>query len=347
MPDLLQKLIAQHQKKLPFAAYRKPGEKLVNVLLQNDDTIFHITDFSEKGFVFAPFDLKKNKYYIPCEKSDCFEIPFESGKPQENLQKGFPDDSAEKNKHIQLVQKGIDAIKTGQFEKVVISRKLEVNIGQENPIDIFSNLLQTYPQAFVYCWFHPKTGMWMGATPETLLKVESKHFQTMALAGTQKYVPGKEIFWGEKEKEEQGFVTDFLLSELQGKVDNIQFSETETIRAGNLLHLKTSISGQVQTSNLKQITEALHPTPAVCGLPKQAAKDFILRNENYDRGFYTGFLGELNVDNKTNLYVNLRCMKIEKEKAVLYVGGGITKDSDPESEWEETRNKAGTMLRVL
>jgi len=135
-------------------------------------------------------------------------------------------------------------------------------------------------------------------------------------------------------------------------------SSTESIRAGMLWHLKTTITGALDSGNsLKQIIEDLHPTPAVCGLPKEAAQDFILSMENYDRKYYTGFLGELNiealdvstknVDSKTTLYVNLRCMELTEKEAFIYVGGGITEASDPEKEWQETEDKSLTMLQVL
>jgi isochorismate synthase len=93
--------------------------------------------------------------------------------------------------------------------------------------------------------------------------------------------------------------------------------------------------------------QLLHPTPAVCGLPKDKSKAFILDNENYDRTFYTGFLGELNVEDQTDLFVNLRCMEISGSQAHLYMGCGITKESIPEKEWEESCNKSATMKRVL
>jgi isochorismate synthase len=106
-------------------------------------------------------------------------------------------------------------------------------------------------------------------------------------------------------------------------------------------------------TSLKDVMNTLHPTPAVCGLPKAEAKQFLLQNEGYDREYYSGFLGELNYDfatgeeGKTDLFVNLRCMKIEDNKAHLYIGCGITKDSDPEKEFVETVNKSMTMRRVL
>ncbi|HEU0124995.1 MAG TPA: chorismate-binding protein, partial [Flavobacterium sp.] len=103
---------------------------------------------------------------------------------------------------------------------------------------------------------------------------------------------------------------------------------------------------------LEEVIDTLHPTPAVCGLPKKKSKVFILENENYDRTFYTGFLGELNstfteTNTSSDLFVNLRCMQIQEDKAILYMGCGITKESIPEKEWEESVNKSMTMKRVL
>jgi isochorismate synthase len=97
------------------------------------------------------------------------------------------------------------------------------------------------------------------------------------------------------------------------------------------------------------VIRALHPTSAVCGMPLEAALTFLLNNEPYDRRYYTGYLGELNLgtDAQTHLYVNLRCMEIKDQMAHIYVGGGITKDSDPELEWQETVAKSETMLHVL
>ena len=97
----------------------------------------------------------------------------------------------------------------------------------------------------------------------------------------------------------------------------------------------------------------MHPTPAVCGLPRDLAKDFILENEDYDRSFYTGFLGELNINSsklnkqKTELFVNLRCMSVDDYKARIFVGGGVTKDSIAKKEWQETVSKTQTIKKVL
>ena len=129
------------------------------------------------------------------------------------------------------------------------------------------------------------------------------------------------------------------------------------MKAGQLIHIKTDIEGTLkEPSQLKEVIQILHPTPAVCGFPKEVTKDFILMNEGYDRKYYAGFLGEFNhnfekATHATELYVNLRCMQIEINnetiEANLYIGGGITKDSIPEKEWLETVNKSKTIKNIL
>ena len=269
-----------------------------------------------------------------------------------------------------MVSKGITVIKDKKLDKVVLSRKETVEIKETNPFVLFKKLLNHYPNAFVYCWFHPETGLWLGATPETLLQIENNRLTTMSLAGTKPYQGTLDVEWSEKEIHEQKIVTDYLVKQLDNQLDNLQISDTKTTQAGNLVHLKTMVSGLLEPAenSLKTIIDKLHPTPAVCGFPKTEAMNFILENENYDREFYTGFLGELNfeknetrnrnrrnVENNayssvkkvTNLYVNLRCMKLECNKAQIYVGGGITSDSVPEHEWQETVAKSATIKKAL
>ena len=98
----------------------------------------------------------------------------------------------------------------------------------------------------MYCWYHPKVGLWLGATPETLIKKEGRRFSIMALAGTQNYDGTLEVTWKEKEKQEQQFVTDFIEDQLRPLVETYQISDTETVKAGNLVHLKTMISAQLK-----------------------------------------------------------------------------------------------------
>ena len=128
--------------------------------------------------------------------------------------------------------------------------------------------------------------------------------------------------------------------------------EPYTQRAGHLLHLRTDIDGEMTgAEDLAELIQKLHPTAAICGLPRKEALRFIQNKENYSRDYYTGFMGELNapMQGESNLFVNLRCMQLfpKEQKAWIYVGGGITASSDPEREWQETQAKSETMKRVF
>jgi isochorismate synthase len=187
----------------------------------------------------------------------------------------------------QLVTNGIQAIINGDFEKVVLSRKIEIS-KEITFIETFQNLIASYPTAFRYLFFHPKVGIWLGATPEQLVKIKDNSFETMALAGTQLY--SENVIWETKEIEEQQFVTDYILAKVKNKANMVNVSEVQTVKAGNLAHLQSLISGELTNDfQALELIESLHPTPAVCGLPKENAIDFIAKNEGYDRKYYTGF----------------------------------------------------------
>jgi len=363
--DFFESLVQHFKNELPFVAYRKPNANSIKAIVQHDSELYITNNFSENGFIFVPFDDKEDAVLIPLENSNtigCDQVISNKNEKSHNIETlkknddkiPAPDNyrdagmTESKNNHINLVQKGIEAIKKGQFQKVVLSRQESVVISETDPISIFKRLLNTYSSAFVYIWYHPKVGLWFGATPETLLKVEGKRFSTMALAGTQTYKGTLDVNWNEKEEDEQQIVTDYIVNSLQSSVCSLNVNEVETIKAGNLLHLQTQISGILNFKFLsfERLLRKLSPTPAVCGFPKDAAKQFILDNENYNREFYTGFLGELSTHN-SELFVNLRCMQLKNNEAILYVGGGITKDSVPEKEWEETLNKAEIIKKVL
>lgn len=360
---------------LPFVLYRKPKASVIKGIFQNNDSVYTSKDLTESGFVFAPFNAEKQTVLMPFSVSETLESRFiisefttEDAPEKMEVQPEEESVLAEaEDFHVNLVSNAIQAIEKKSLKKVVVSRKEEVMLIESNPMQLFKRLLAQYPSAFVYCWYHPKIGLWLGATPETLLSVTGNRFTTMALAGTQTYQGDDTPAWEAKETEEQQLVTDYLIASLESSVSNITIADTETLKAGNLLHINTRISG-ILNSNLKEVVMALHPTPAVCGLPKMAAKEFILENENYNREFYTGFLGEINSKEKTarntnrrnvennaysaiktvsNLYVNLRCMQLTDVKASIYVGGGITKDSIPEKEWQETVNKTQTIKAIL
>ncbi len=348
MISLVDKISLHHQQNLPFVVYSKPNSDTVLGLFQRNDTLFEVHDFTEKGFVFASFDGSQH-YIIPENESEQWSEDWIAN--NETIPKNDFDAKEDVSAQInfqQLVEKGIQAIQNNEFQKVVLSRRETVSVANFDLVATFQKLVQQYRSAFVYCFHHPKIGTWLGASPEQLLKANADSFETMALAGTQKDAGAAEVIWQQKEQEEQQFVTDYIVSKLKAVSAEIQVSEAYSVKAGTLWHIKTDICGLFgQELDLKKAIQLLHPTPAVCGVPKAISKAFIVANENYNRSFYTGFLGELNRNFASDLFVNLRCMQIENNKAHLYMGCGITKDSIPEKEWKESVNKSMTMKRIL
>ena len=358
----------QFDKKLPFVAYSKPKSFQIRALLQKDQTLHKIEDYAESGFVFSPFDIRKDAILIPLGTSKTLmtedDVILDDFEIKNSLNLG------DKENHIKLVNKGIEAIKKNGLEKVVLSRFVDIDNLENEPLLIFKRLLHKYNSAFVYCWYHPKVGLWLGATPETLLEVEGNDFSAMSLAGTQRYEGVMDVNWNKKERDEQQMVTDYVVNNLDSFTTKLDISDPETIRAGSVLHLKSEIKGRLieHKNGLQKLIYALHPTPAVCGLPKIEAMQFILDNEQYNREFYAGFLGELNkevkvkprtgklnIENRaftynkrsSHLFVNLRCIQILDKNAKIYVGGGITNESIAEKEWEETIAKMYTIKSAL
>lgn len=342
--EILENIKKAYDSNQPFVSYRSPNDDKVVLVVQDNDELHYVNDYSETGFVFAPFDSKNKAVLLLADnRSEAILTNHFLQKKQSSLF-SFQEGNKAKENHVNLVDSAVAFLEKENISKVVVARTKGIETKVEF-LRVFKSLLRKYDAAYVYIWFHPKVGMWLGASPETLLKVTGNEFVTMSLAGTQKYIDTINVEWGTKELEEQQLVTDYVLTNLKEVTSTLKFSEVKTIKAGNLLHLKTDISGELEkTASLKEIIHTLHPTPAICGFPKETAQDFIFKNENFDRKYYTGFLGELNVNNQTNLFVNLRCMEVLNDtNAKIYVGGGITAKSNSEKEWEETVAKAKTM----
>lgn len=258
---------------------------------------------------------------------------------------------------LATVDLAIQSIKKGDFTKVVPSRYSDIVYPQGwDFVDSFEKLSRLYPNAFVYLFGIPGVGTWMGATPELLLSITDKRwFKSVALAGTQKLPESGEISqvaWTQKEIEEQALVARYIINCFK-KIRLREYEEKgpKTIKAGNLAHLKTEFYVDIESVNFPQLgtvmLDLLHPTSAVCGMPLQPSLDFLKENEGYDREFFSGYLGPVNMNNETQLFVNLRSMKLFSDKARLFAGAGITEDSIPQKEWEETELKFQTLKRLF
>lgn len=241
------------------------------------------------------------------------------------------------------------ALQQGETDKVVLSRRLDVALGSPAAAEeLFFRACHYRPGSFVALWHTPQTGSWLVATPEPLLENSHHNFHTVALAGTVPYEQNVQPRWNTKNRQEQAVVARFVSECLANVCQNVKQSETYTLTTGNLQHLCTDFTFDlVNPDDIPRLLQQLHPTPAVCGLPRTWAMQHILRAESAPRRYYAGFSGPLALEGETSLYVSLRCMNFTSRSATLYAGGGLMPDSAEDDEWLETERKLATMLDLF
>jgi isochorismate synthase len=233
------------------------------------------------------------------------------------------------------------------FQKLVLSRSIELpRTGDETPLQLFQRACERYPRMMICLVYTPQSGLWLAATPEILLAWKDHRWQTIALAGTMKYE--EELRWSDKNIQEQRYVATYITHQLEQFTHDFTEEGPRTARAGHLAHLRSDFLFSLpDESVVGDLLQALHPTPAVCGLPKQEAFRFIQQNEHHDRSYYSGFMGPLFLNGQTNIFVTLRCMQLFRDGYRLYAGGGLLKDSVEEQEWQETETKLDTIRRLF
>lgn len=371
------------ERKNPIALWRLPDSNLTHLLVCEKVTELDDDQFIEDldtGFLLAPFDkslkriflcadhlltFEKGKLRQPSSEADMKSVhwlseqlaSYERQKYNPPAAGGTTPDDINPSAFLDIVGQGIAEIGKGTFQKIVPSRTHAIELpGTFDVIEAHQKLRATYPQALISYVSVPGIGNWLGASPEVLVSIEDNSvFRTVALAGTQAYTPGTElrsVAWTQKEIEEQALVERYIISCFK-KVRLREYDELgpRTAVAGNLMHLKSEFTVDMKATNFPQIgtvmLDLLHPTSAVCGMPLEPSLEFLKRHECYDRGFYAGYLGPVNVQNNIDLFVNIRCMQICQTKGILYAGAGVTIDSDPQKEWEETEMKFNTLLNVI
>ncbi len=346
---------------IPFATWQEPNSRQVNYTICNPNELIEIYSYREldkyKGFIFSPFDACKHLpiYIIPFN-NDISAIEFNctelNNKLVGDLTKFNTSIKQSELQHISQVNRFLSAFTKTNVKKAVLSRNKwisEYHIFQMP--ELFNKLCSSYPNAFVYQVYIPNAGFWVGATPEVLFSTNNGSATTVSLAGTQPYNNEiNKLVWDQKEIIEQELVTKHIRNVLyEFGIHNYKEIGPETAKAGKLAHIKTQIefSKLLIANNVGKFIEKLHPTPAICGLPVKDSLELIFQTETFDREYYSGFLGPFNPDDKCSLYVNLRCLQAFENGVALYAGGGITPDSDPHKEWEETRLKIQTLEQIL
>lgn len=239
------------------------------------------------------------------------------------------------------------AICDGQFRKLVLARTKIVGCNDQDAERMFFTACNAYPRLMIMLFSTPHTGTWIIASPEILVEVKERAYHTMALAGTMPYNDGY-AEWSDKNKEEQHVVEQYIEHVITPFSVQVVKDGPYTSRAGDLQHLRTDFRFHLKDDvTLGNVVKHLHPTPAVCGQPTDAARQFILSHEGVSRRYYSGFAGPVGLNGETHLYVSLRCAEIKPSQMVLYAGGGIMPESTCQSEWTETESKMQTVGMIL
>lgn len=350
-----------------FVSWRMPGDKLPVTIPGTprflDEGSLPAT---EKGFIFSPFNKQSTSLWFKAEMAirgneveegyfiyygnsataidNSSDIENSNYIPVDKVYSTVLPAETSKDEYLRSFTQMMEAIQSGRIQKGVLSRitRIPFNYQEETPL-LFNSLCYSFPQAFVYLLSSPVTGIWIGASPELLLATGGSRITTMALAGTRPAgTPGQ---WGAKEQEEQNWVAKFINEKLhESDCIGIEQSAAYTANAGSVEHIRTDFRAILKGTSPDVLLKIMHPTPAVCGWPSEEAAIVISETEKHNRTYYTGFLGPVNMEQKTSLFVNLRCMQADDKEAAIYAGGGITIDSEADKEWEETSIKSLTLL---
>lgn len=361
-----------------YVCYRLPEQKEYIRLEQHHGTPIALLSAQElngrKGFVFAPFhssvqapiwllqaDSKARKAIDEDDDDNNGNEITSAGdgksydvrKPQQKAIANIESDNTERASYHRRFVRCKEALASGAIEKVVMARRVEEPLhGATNPERLFRRACRLYPHQYIALICMEHAGTWLMATPEVLLSGDGTHYQTMALAGTQAmpddFRPGQEAAWSEKNRKEQAFVAGYISERLLPLAGTIERGSPYTTHAAHLLHLRTDFRFTLREGvQAGDVIDALHPTPAVGGMPKDKAVSLILSLEGDERRYYSGYAGTIDPEGETRLFVTLRCMEIEGDRCLLHAGGGIVAESEESEEWKETEIKLNTMRDVL
>ena len=341
-PLLLSRIEEILQAGLDFAFYRSPKSDQV-VLLELSAIKDEAYNSFDDLWVICLFSAEHTPYYFRVLSEESFSL--DSIFRDDQFKTLDVHDSALNDYRLKVVH-AIDEIGNGLLNKVVLHTQIEVAYSKEIH-RLIHKVLAADTEGFRYSFYSAELGLWMGITPEVLVQSEHRDFKTMALAGTRKLEDLDTDPFKEKERAEQAWVTKEIVELLNKSADFMHVGEVETVKAGKLAHLRTIIKGVIKSHlTTADIASVLHPTAAVCGYPKSLAYRYIEENENLNRSLYSGYLGRVQKES-SSLYVNLRCMSYQEGMVKVYVGAGITADSDPELETEEIRIKTSTLASIL
>jgi len=301
---------------------------------------------------FAPLDAERERWTGRAVPHDAFEDVQLRPDPE-------PDDYAE------AVARAAKRIRSGSLRKVVLARTLLVDAGRElDAKQLLWRLRSVDPDCYAFAGPDPPPelaragGVLVGASPELLVLRRGREVRATPLAGSaprfgnfkRDQISAQRLLSSEKDREEHAVVVEDVARVLGGYCDGLTHPrEPELLGTANVWHLATPFSGRLHdpSATALDLVAALHPTPAVCGTPREEAREALSVLEPIDRGCYAGPVGWMDADGDGEWAIALRCAEITGTTARLFAGAGIVADSVPEEELDETEAKFRALLDSL
>ncbi len=273
------------------------------------------------------------------------------------IKKNNRDDIKERERWVSIVQEALKKIASNKFRKIVLSRKVKLELNSKPMIsNLILKLNDRYPDCYIFA-FHKKNSIFFGASPEKLARFSDGWIEADALAGSisrgktekEDLLKANELLSSKKNLTEQKAVVDFIADSFSEFSDKIIFNDKPIIRKlPNIQHLWTPIKAKLNTDKIIfSILKEIHPTPAICGVPWSVAMTSILDMEKQSRGLYAGVIGWFNFHQEGEFAVSIRSALLCKSTVYAFAGCGIVEGSDPQIEYEETKLKLKPILSLF
>ena len=349
--DIKQAAVECIERHIPFCLFAMPGADIAPRFFANPgggdidateqiDIIDWLQPAKSAVAVKAEMDARQLLQSLPPYRPDTSPAPWHTSTP--------------KKQYLERLSQLIMSFENNDISKVVVSKTKVLENQSLTPaaiVDVAGNIFAAYPHAFRFLYHTPSTGLWLGASPELLADYDTLTgtLHTMALAGTRTDSHSPQEPWHTKDIEEQKIVTMFIAGELIKAGFDVECAAPATLSTGRLQHIATRITATYSTRPVptaSEVIDLLNPTPALCGMPRQAAAEAIGRIEDHPRRCYGGVLAHRE-GTHLRAFVNLRCAHLAPHRVCLYAGGGIISRSVAEEEWEETENKVNGILKFF
>ncbi len=323
--------------------------------------LIYISNAGEYYFVFNALISSKIKLEPLLAKFEnalkpLFVTPAAGQNKNLRILKKSGNEPKDKKKWKNQVNRVLEKIEDGNLQKLVLSRKVELVFTMDILIEpIINSLVENYPECTLFL-YHIGKSSFIGASPETLAVIKDNEMHMEILAGSADRGTDMSddqeietnILNNEKNINEHNLVVNYIKESLQNSVENIEISQPSVKKLLNIQHLRSTVdvhlNGDISFIN---VIGKIHPTPSVCGLPKDVALNSIKKIEDHQRGLYAGLIGWFNLQNEGEFVLAIRSSLVVGNKLNIYAGCGIVQGSNPDEEFKETELKLKPFLGIL